>query len=253
MYEVKIIPVLNDNYIFILRSKINNEAIIVDPSIAEPILDYANNHQLKIKYIINTHHHNDHIGGNNQIKLATNCKIIAPIYDRSRIKADLYVKDSDVISLLDFSCEVIYTPGHTSGHVLYYFAKQNLLFAGDCLFSCGCGRLFEGSAEEMFRSLNKISNLLPNTKIYCAHEYTLKNVEFALSIDDRNLELLSYKKKAQELRSKNLPTIPTDLSTELKINPFLRTDNDFIKQKLNMINANQLDVFKKIRSLRDDF
>jgi len=238
--KIEILPSLSDNYIFIISNSQLNNCIIIDPSDGDDVLSFCAANNLQIKFILNTHHHHDHIGGNRVIQEATNCKIIAPKYDEHRIgNIDIKVKDHDKGEVLGFGFEVIYIPGHTLGHIAYYFPKEKILFCGDTIFSGGCGRIFEGTYEQMFSSISRLKALPEETKIYCAHEYTINNLKFALSVDPNNQDLVSYHEHCKSMREQNIPTIPTNLTRELKINPFLR--------------ARTVDEFSKLRKLKDVF
>ncbi|MFN7038813.1 MAG: hydroxyacylglutathione hydrolase [Alphaproteobacteria bacterium] len=253
MFYIYIIPQLKDNYSYILRDNIHNITCVVDPSASEPIEKFLIEKKWRLDYILNTHHHFDHIGGNEVLKQNYNAKIIASDYDACRIDdVDIPVNDEQIIEFPSL-CKILHIPGHTLGHIAYYFPLEEALFCGDTLFSLGCGRLFEGTAEQMYNSLKKLSSLPSNTKIYPGHEYTLKNCEFALSIDDQNQNLFDFYKTLQNKRAKNQPTIPSTLEIELQFNPFLRTENMQIKAKLNLVNSDSLNIFTRLRELKDKF
>ena len=253
---MKIIPIpcLQDNYAYIVNDEVSKNVAVVDPSEAIPIINYLNKNNLKLNYILNTHHHFDHIGGNIELKKKYNAKVVGFLGDQHRIPGiDITLKDSEVWKFGNSSIEVMHIPGHTSGHICFFFRKEKIAFTGDTLFSLGCGRIFEGDHKQMLSSLNKIKQLPKKTKIYCGHEYTAKNIEFCLAHDLNNSELKKKLEEIKSLRASNLPTIPTTLESELKLNIFLRCDQNDIKIKLNMENDEDLNVFKKVRDLKDVF
>lgn len=218
------IPVLKDNYIYILHGC--GQTAVIDPSISAPVLQMLDKQGWKLDYILNTHHHNDHVGGNIELKAATGAKIVGYKDDAHRIPGiDIKLSDDDIFNVCGYDAEILFIPGHTLGHIAYYFAKKDMLFCGDTLFSLGCGRLFEGTPQQMFTSLAKIKALPKNTQIYCAHEYTQSNGNFALGLMPENKDLLARIEEVKNLRQDCKPTIPTSLSIELKTNPFLLATN----------------------------
>jgi len=253
---MKIIPIpcLSDNYAYIVKDNITKTVGVVDPSEAKPIINYLKKEKLELNYILNTHHHFDHIGGNIELQKLYKSKIIGFKDDKHRIPGiDITLSDGEKFKFGKSQIKVIHIPGHTSGHICFFFEKEKIAFTGDTLFSLGCGRIFEGDHKQMLSSLNKIKKLPIETKIYCGHEYTLKNAEFCMKYDEKNLDLINQFKKIQELRSKNLPTVPSILEQELKSNIFLRCDQNDLKIKLNMENIEDYKVFKKVRDLKDAF
>ena len=253
---MKIIPIpcLNDNYAYIVQDNITKTVGVVDPSEAKPIINYLKKEKLELNYILNTHHHFDHIGGNIELQKLYKSKIIGFKDDKHRIPGiNITLNDGEKFKFGKSQIKVIHIPGHTSGHICFFFEKEKIAFTGDTLFSLGCGRIFEGDHEQMLLSLNKIKKLPIETKIYCGHEYTLKNAKFCMKYDEKNLDLINQFKKIKELRSKNLPTVPSTLEQELKSNIFLRCDQNDLKIKLNMENIEDYKVFKKVRDLKDAF
>jgi len=254
MLEIVQIPVLTDNYIYLLHDVESGQTAVVDPTEAAPVLQVLANKNWSLDYIFNTHHHWDHVGGNLELKEKTACIILASAYDQDRIPAiDQTLNDRDILKLGEETIQIIATPGHTLGHIVYYCQRQQALFCGDTLFSLGCGRLFEGTAEQMFQSLQKIKALPDNTKIYCAHEYTQTNARFALTVDPDNETLQRYINKIEALRKQNRPTIPSSLLIEKACNPFLRTDRASIRQSLDMLDQPEINVFTRLRKLKDQF
>jgi hydroxyacylglutathione hydrolase len=248
------IPCLTDNYAYIVNDKDSNTVGVIDPSEAKPIISFLNKEKLNLNYILNTHHHFDHIGGNSELKKLYGAKVVGFLGDEHRIPGiDIKLKSDEKWIFGDSIVKILHIPGHTLGHICFFFEKEKIAFTGDTLFSLGCGRIFEGDYKQMLSSLNKIKNLPKKTKIYCGHEYTYKNAEFCLKHDIKNNDLVKYFKKIKKLRSNNLPTIPSILEDELKSNIFLRCDKNDLKIKLNMQNIDDLKVFKKVRELKDAF
>jgi len=238
--RVEIIPCLQDNYSYLIIDENNNSACVVDPGEAKPIVDYLKNKNIKLKYILNTHHHFDHIGGNEYLKKKFGSIVVGFKKDINRIpEIDVLLEDNQIWKAENFEAKIIHIPGHTSGHICFHFFQEKLVFTGDTLFSLGCGRIFEGTYKEMFESLNKIKSLPEETKVYCGHEYTLSNLKFCIKYNPENRNL---KKKAENIKKKidnGLPTIPSTIKDELECNIFLR--------------ANDLESFSKLRDLKDNF
>ncbi len=252
--KVEIIPCLQDNYSYIIVDEKNNKTCVVDPSESKPIINFLEKNNLKLNYILNTHHHYDHIGGNIELKKKYKAKVIGFNGDYKRIpEIDIKLKDGEIWKEDNFESKIIHIPGHTLGHICFYFYNEDNLFTGDTLFSLGCGRIFEGTYEQMFNSLEKIKNLPSKTKIYCGHEYTLQNSKFCIKYDKDNLELIKKIKAIKKKLNNNQPTIPTTLGEELKSNIFLRSDNFKIKNNLNINKGSSLDTFSKLRDLKDNF
>ena len=238
--NIEIIKCLKDNYSYLIIDKTTQAACVVDPSEAKPIIDVVEKKKINLKYILNTHHHYDHVGGNLELKKKYNCEIIGYKDDKNRIpEIDILVDNNQVWKKDNFETKIYHIPGHTSGHIAFHFFKEKKIFTGDTLFSLGCGRIFEGTYEQMFNSLKKIKELPKNTEIYCGHEYTLQNSNFCITNDPKNLKL---KEKIDEIKKKlkkNLPTIPSILSDELECNIFLK--------------AKDVESFSKLRDLKDNF
>lgn len=246
------IPVLTDNYVYIIHDEASKQTVVIDPAESQAVIHCLKTNHWTLDFIFNTHHHPDHVGANLTLKQQTHCQIIGAEADKHRIPAiDKTVKDGDILQLGKHTIQVISTAGHTSGHIVFYFEQLHWLFCGDTLFSQGCGRLFEGTAEQMLHSLNKIKQLPAKTKIYCAHEYTQTNAEFTLSLEPNSLLLQQTLTAIKTKRGKQQATIPTLLAHELKTNPFLRANNPDIKKALNKQNASELEVFTEIRDRKD--
>jgi len=252
--EITPIPCLTDNYAYIIHDNNSKIVGVVDPSEALPIINFLKKKKLKLNYILNTHHHFDHIGGNAELKKLYNAKVVGFSGDTHRIPGiDIALKDDDKFNFGNSIIKVLHIPGHTLGHVCFFFEKEKIAFTGDTLFSLGCGKIFEGDHKQMLSSLNKIKKLPKETKIYCGHEYTYKNAEFCIKHDNKNINLIKYFKKIKELRSNNLPTVPSILEDELKSNIFLRCDQNDLKTNLNMKNEEDFKVFQTVRDLKDTF
>jgi hydroxyacylglutathione hydrolase len=238
--KIQIIPCLQDNYSYLIIDKKNNTACVVDPGEADPIIEYLENNNIKLKFILNTHHHYDHVGGNEMLKEKYGASIVGYKGDKERIpKIDILVNDQETWIYENFEAKVIHVPGHTLGHVCFYFYKEQSIFTGDTLFSLGCGRIFEGTHSQMFNSLMKLKELPQNTKVYCGHEYTKQNSNFCI-VHDENNENLKAKIKEIEIKLKNrMPTIPSTIKDELECNVFLRSHN--------------VETFSKLRDLKDNF
>ncbi len=252
--KIKIVKCLKDNYAYIIFNEITLASAVVDPSEANPIINEIEKNNLKLKYILNTHHHYDHVGGNKKLKEKYNCKVVGFEKDKSRIpEIDITLKDNQKWENDLFECSIIHIPGHTSGHICIYINEINALFTGDTLFSLGCGRIFEGTYKEMYESLNKIKKFPHNTKIYCGHEYTKKNSDFCLSIDKKNSKLINKIAEINNNIKSGNPTIPSILGDELECNIFLRSDNIEIQKQLGINIGNPIEAFTKLRDLKDIF
>ena len=238
--KTEIIKCLQDNYSYIILDESNNNACVVDPGESFPIIDFVESNGIKLKYILNTHHHYDHINGNLELKKKYGSKIVAFEKDKNRIpKIDIFVRDNEIWKADNFEAKIYHTPGHTRGHIAFHFFNEKKIFTGDTLFSLGCGRIFEGTFKEMFNSLSKFKKLPKETEIYCGHEYTLQNSDFCVKYDPENSKLKNKIKKIKKKLNDNLPTVPTVLSEELECNIFLKAKN--------------LQTFTKLRELKDNF
>jgi len=250
---VEIIPCLNDNYSYIIHEKETNTVSIVDPSEFEAC-DKVIDKYKKLDFILNTHHHADHVGANLELKKKYNSKILGSNEDKNRIPGiDIFLKENQKHNIGNLEFEVIFIPGHTKGHIAFFFGKEKIAFTGDTLFSLGCGRVFEGTHEEMFNSLNKIKNLPPDTKIYCGHEYTRSNLNFCLAYDTKNTFLKEKEIEIQQKLNSNQPTVPSTLGQEIKTNIFLRCNEPEIKHALDLKDSSEVEVFSKLRDLKDSF
>ena len=252
--NIEIISCLDDNYSYLIHEEKTNTVAIIDPSEFDPCDELIKKKYKKLDYILNTHHHYDHVGGNKMLKTKYNSTVLGFDGDKDRIPCiDKFLKDNQNFKIGNLNILVIFIPGHTKGHIAFYLEKEKIVFTGDTLFSLGCGKIFEGTYKKMFNSLNKLKNLPIDTKIYCGHEYTKKNLEFCLEYDSNN-ELL--RKKSNWINSKiesNSPTVPISIDEEKKTNIFLRCNEPSIKNALNLNNASEQEIFSKLRDLKDSF
>ncbi len=252
--EIHMFPCLSDNYGFLLHDRDNNLTATVDTPDVAAIENALTDKNWALTHIFNTHHHWDHAGGNLELKKKTGCIIVGPRADAARIPGiDIQVGEGDVFEFGEHTAHIYDTPGHTRGHIVYHFADEKIAFVGDTLFAMGCGRLFEGSPEQMWSSLQKIMQWPDDTKVYCAHEYTQTNARFALTLEPQNQELVKRVTQVNQMRAKGLPTIPSTIGLEKKTNPFLRPMSIDLRNTLNMKNASDVQVFAKTRQLKDKF
>ena len=252
--KIEIIPCLNDNYSYLIHDEISNTVAIVDPSEFIPCDTIISKNYKKLDFILNTHHHYDHVGGNEELKKKYNSKVLGFENDKNRIpQIDTVLKDNQEFKIGTLNFTTIFIPGHTRGHVAFYFKKERVVFSGDTLFSLGCGRVFEGTYKQMFKSLNKLKNLPGETKVYCGHEYTFKNLEFCLKFNPNN-DFLKKKKNDIKLSLKNKkPTIPSTIADEIKANIFFRVNDPDVKKAINLENSSDIEIFTKLRDLKDSF
>ena len=252
--KIEIIPCLNDNYSYLIHDEISNTVAIVDPSEFIPCDTIISKNYKKLDFILNTHHHYDHVGGNEELKKKYNSKVLGFENDKNRIpQIDTVLKDNQEFKIGTLNFTTIFIPGHTRGHVAFYFKKERVVFSGDTLFSLGCGRVFEGTYKQMFQSLNKLKNLPDETKVYCGHEYTFKNLEFCLKYNPNN-DFLKKKKDDIKLSLKNKkPTIPSTIADEIKANIFFRVNDPDVKKAINLENSPDIEIFTKLRDLKDNF
>ena len=221
--EIIRIPVLSDNYVWLVHEPVSGETMVVDPAVAEPVLAEAEMRGWRITQIWNTHWHPDHTGGNAAIKAATGCIITGPAAEKDRIPTlDRLVAEGDTMMLGEIAAQVLDVPAHTAGHIAYHFASEDAAFVGDTLFAMGCGRLFEGTAAQMFANMRKLEALGDATQVYCAHEYTLSNGRFALSVEPDNPALVARMAQVTTMRAAGEATVPTTIALERATNPFMR-------------------------------
>lgn len=235
--NIHIIPILNDNYAYLLEAD-NGEAAVVDPGEAQPVMRALEDRGLTLTYILTTHHHADHTGGNAELKNSYGAKIVGPEAEAARIGAlDIPLQDNDRFLFGGEEAHILETPGHTAGPACFYFPDSGAVFTGDTLFAMGCGRLFEGTAEQMWKSLQRLMDLPDETKIYCGHEYTQANGEFCLSVEPDNPDLQARMTEVRKRRKAGQPTMPSTVALEKQTNVFVR--------------AGSAERFAELRTLKD--
>ena len=254
MIEINIINAFSDNYIYLIRNEEKNITSVIDPGESTPVIKFLNKKGWSLDEIINTHHHNDHIGGNSELLDVYDSKLIGPIYEKNKIaNIDVLVSDNDLINIAGTKTRVIHTPGHTLGHVCFYMEEEKYLFSGDTMFHLGCGRVFEGTMDQMWESLLKLRSLPNDTWVYCGHEYTSSNAKFATHIDPNNKLLKKTSLNIKNKRDQNLPTIPFELGKEKIINPFLRADDQNLINSIGLKTNNPHASFREMREQKDNF
>ncbi|HEX5055716.1 MAG TPA: hydroxyacylglutathione hydrolase [Gammaproteobacteria bacterium] len=253
------IPALKDNYIWLLRSADSTQCAVVDPGDAVTVIAYLEAARLELGAILITHHHADHTAGLPGLKQAyPGCRVYGPQREGGHLIEQRLARGMRVrLPEPEVEFEVLDIPGHTLGHIAYYSESSELLFCGDTLFSAGCGRLFEGTAEQMYESLLRLAALPAATQVYCGHEYTLKNIAFAMQVEPGNDALRAFERRAVQLREAQKPTLPTRICDELSVNPFLRAHveavRDAAQRHFGMPLSNPVDVFRSLRSWKDAF
>ena len=252
--NIEIIPCLNDNYSYLIHEDKTNTVAIIDPSDFEPCDKLIKNKYKKLDYILNTHHHYDHVGGNERLKKKYSSTILGFENDKDRIPyIDKFLNDNQNFKIGNLNFSVIFIPGHTTGHIAFYLKKEKIVFTGDTLFSLGCGRVFEGTSNQIFNSINKLKRLPLETKMYFGHEYTQRNLEFCIKYEPDNEDLKKKKDWIDAKVKSKSPTAPITIGEELKTNIFLRCNKQSIKNALNLDNSSELEVFAKLRDLKDKF
>ena len=236
---VSAVPVLTDNYVWMIQDAETAETAAVDPSVADPVLESAAANGLRITQVLNTHWHPDHTGGNQGIKAATGCSITAPAEAQRVSEVDRIVTEGDRVTVAGAEAVVWDIPAHTAGHVAYYFEDERMIFVGDTMFAMGCGRLFEGTAEQMFANLQRIAALPEDVRIYCGHEYTLANARFAAHVEPENAAIRDRMVRVQAMRDAGEITLPTIVGEERETNPFVR--------------ASTTEEFARLRAEKDSF
>lgn len=252
------IPVLSDNYIFLLYDVNHNQVAVVDPALAKPVLAEIEKLGADLVAIFNTHHHLDHVGGNKELlEHYPHAVVYGGVKDKGRIpRQEVFLEEGDTVEFAGRQAHILFVPGHTYAHIAYYFppveeSDWGELFCGDTLFAGGCGRLFEGTPTDMVNSLTKFRNLPDSTRVWCAHEYTLSNLKFAITIDTDNPDLQKRYQQVKFDRNQDIPTIPSSIELEKLTNPFLRWDNPKIKQAMGFDEAAR--VFGRLRGMKDNF
>ena len=238
--EIIRIPVLADNYVWMMHDAASGDTVVIDPAVAEPVLAEASTRGWHVSQIWNTHWHPDHTGGNAAIKAATGCIITGPGAEAERIPTlDRYVEDGDQVAFGATHAEVWSVPAHTAGHIAYHLPDAAAIFVGDTLFAMGCGRLFEGTAAQMFDNMARLATLPDATHVYCAHEYTLSNARFAVTVDAGNAALADRLASVEKMRARGEATVPTTIGAERATNPFMR--------------APSVDELARLRAAKDRF
>ena len=254
MSSIGIIPCLSDNYAYIIRDEQTKKNILVDAPEHAPIEKYLDDKAMSLDFILITHHHSDHIDGIDYLKLKYGPKVIGAKRDKHRLPPlDIEVEEGKQLSIGSKTFDIYDVDGHTVGHIAYGLLNDKALFTGDSLMVMGCGRLFEGTPEDMWKSLEKLKKLPEDIMIYSGHEYTKSNIEFAITIDQQNEKLKARRRKELEQIQKGLPTVPSTLREELDTNPFLRESENSILDQMDMVNLDPISRFAKIRALKDNF
>jgi hydroxyacylglutathione hydrolase len=252
--DIVTIPCLSDNYIYLLHDGASGVTALVDAPVSDPVLEALASHRWGLDLILLTHHHEDHIAAADDLRRATGAKLVGAKADAHRLPAlDIAVEEGDTVAVGSQTGHVLSVPGHTTGHIAYYFPASKAAFTADSLMVMGCGRLFEGDAIMMWDSLRKLAALPDDTLIYSGHEYTNGNIAFALSLDPDNAELRQRADDAHAARTAHEPTVPAELGLERRTNPFLRAGEAAMKQAVGMPGASDVDVFAEIRARKDRF
>jgi hydroxyacylglutathione hydrolase len=239
MLEVVAVPVLTDNYVWLIHNDETGETAAVDPSVSDPVLDAAKAKGWSLSQVLNTHWHPDHTGGNQGIKAATGCTITAPAEAQRVSEVDRIVAEGDRVIVAGVEAVVWDIPAHTAGHIAYYFEDEGMIFVGDTMFAMGCGRLFEGTAEQMYSNMQRIAGLADGVRIYCGHEYTLANARFAGHVEPSNAAIRERMAQVESLRDEGKVTLPTTVAQERETNPFVRATNP--------------EEFARLRAAKDSF
>lgn len=255
MIQISALPAFTDNYIWLLQDHQTQRCAVVDPGDAAPVQAWLDAHPgWVLSDILITHHHHDHVGGVERLKAATGAKVYGPASERIPAR-DVALKDNDSVSVLGWDFDVYAVPGHTLGHIAYY--HHGLLFCGDTLFAAGCGRLFEGTPEQMYHSLSRLAALPEDTLVYCTHEYTLSNLKFAAAVEPGNPRTAARLEKVTQQRQNGVMTLPSTLALEKLTNPFLRTSETLVTQKVDeredAQNRAPSEVFAVLRAWKDTF
>lgn len=252
--EVILVPAFADNYIYVLRDAASGKVGVVDPGDAAPVQAELERRGWSLTHIFLTHHHDDHIGGAEALKARYRASVVGARADAHRIPGlDVMLSDGDRTVFGEQTARVFSVPGHTSGHIAFWFEAAETLFSGDTLFSLGCGRLFEGTPAQMWDSLQSLRALTDSTRVYCGHEYTQSNGRFALTVDPENAALHQRMEEVAALRERNQPTIPTTIGMERRTNPFLRADDPGVQSAIGMSGAPSVEVFAELRRRKDHF
>jgi hydroxyacylglutathione hydrolase len=252
--EVRLVPCLSDNYAVLLRDAASNMVAVIDAPEAEPIFKALDEANWKLTHILVTHKHADHIQGISALKARYQPKVIGPRAEAAEIPTlDEKVGEPDTVEVGSLRARVFDTPGHTAGHICYWFDKEKILFSADTLFALGCGRPFERPAAVLWESLLKLRKLPDDTTVYCGHEYTLSNARFSVTVDPTNTALKERLAKIEKARAANKPTVPSMLGEEKKTNPFLRADEPAVAEAVGMAGADPAAIFTELRERKNNF
>ena len=252
--QVHQFPCLEDNYGYLLHDPVSGYTASIDTPEVEAIERALSDTGWKLSHILNTHHHFDHAGGNLELKEKTGAVIVGPREEVKRIPGmDAQLGNNDMYRFGKHEMIVMATPGHTSGHCIFYFQDAGIVFVGDTLFALGCGRLFEGTPEQMWISIQKLLALPDDTLVFCAHEYTQANAAFALSVEPQNTELVARAAEIDELRANNQPTVPTTIGLERRTNPFMRPTSLALRETIGLLDGSDVEVFAETRLRKDSF
>lgn len=252
------VPVLQDNYSYLVIDETENVAAVVDCAEVDPVLEAARCEGVRITTVLSTHHHYDHVGGNEELASRIPVRIYGNADDAARIpRLTDGVREGDTVHVGRLTGQVIFIPAHTSGHIAYYFPRERTVFTGDTLFAAGCGRLFEGDPAQMMASLAKLNALPEDTKVYCGHEYTVRNLEFAHLLEPSNEAIAQKLEWAKSRRAQNQPTVPTTIASERATNPFLRTHSPELRRSVRAripgVGDDDVAIFAGTRKLKDEF
>jgi hydroxyacylglutathione hydrolase len=252
--EIVRIPALRDNYLWLARDPASLATAVIDPAEAAPVMAELKSRGWRLTHILNTHQHADHVGGNAALKAATGCIIVGPRADAARIPGiEVEVGEGDTYRLGEAEARVFDVPGHTSGHIAYWFPESRALFCGDTIFALGCGRLFEGTPAQMWSSISKLRRLPPETRVYCAHEYTQSNARFALTVEPTNEALVARAEAVDRKRARGEATVPSTLGEEVATNPFLRADRPELLAAAGLDGLDPVAAFGEVRRRKDNF
>ncbi len=253
--EIYQFPCLSDNYGVLIHDPQTGDTAAIDAPDAEAVLQALETKGWTLTHLLNTHHHGDHTDGNLALKNKFNCTIVGPRGEAAKIPGiDVEVGDGDTYEFGGETIQIYETPGHTLGHISYYFPENKIAFVGDTIFALGCGRVFEGTLPMMWDSIKKLMDALPpDTTMYCAHEYTQANAAFALSVDPDNADLKARCEEIDAMRARGEPTVPSLFALELKTNPFLRAEQPDLQKSLGLEGADPSDVFAEVRTRKDNF
>ena len=253
-FEIRQFTCFKDNYGVLLHDPVNGSTAAIDAPEVGPIEAVLRETGWRLSDILVTHHHADHTGGIVELKKRHGCRVVAPRKEAQKIPdVDVTVREGDFVTIGSLNGRVLEVPGHTAGHIAYWFKPEKLAFVGDTLFSVGCGRVLEGTADQMWQSLLKLRNLPMDTQIYCGHEYTAANVHFALTVEPKNAALRARAEEVVRLCSLNKPTIPTTIANEKITNPFMRVDLPSVASAINLEGGQPAQVFARLRAMKDKF